>query len=281
MRSLLRYLIKNYAFVLFITLEIIAFVMIFNNNKYHNTKYLNSSNRIVGSVYGTFNSVINYFELAEINRELSEENSRLKTLLLNDPHYGLVDDSLSLPAVEQDSLFRIIPARVINNSVNNPHNYITLNKGRKHGVKPDQGIIIDKGIVGVVIDVSDSYAVGLSVLNRRWSISAKLKNTGYFGSLYWAGNDYKVASLMEIPFHVDVTVGDSVVTSGYSSVFPEGIMIGTIQSFDQDEGENYYNIEVELSTDFKSLSFVEIIENINSQEIRELESLDSNDERIN
>jgi len=281
MRSLLRYLIKNYAFVLFITLEIIAFVMIFNNNKYHNTKYFNSSNRVAGSVYGTFNSVINYFELAEINRELSEENSRLKTLLLNDPHHTLVDDSLSFPVIEQDSLFRIIPARVINNSVNNPHNYITLNKGRKHGVKPDQGIIIDKGIVGVVIDVSDSYAVGLSVLNRRWSISAKLKNTGYFGSLYWSGNDYRVASLMEIPFHVNVNEGDTVVTSGYSSVFPEGIMIGTIQSFDQDEGENYYNIEVELSTDFKSLSFVEIIDNINSQEIRELESLDTNDERIN
>jgi rod shape-determining protein MreC len=255
--------------------------MIFNNNKYHNTKYFNSSNRVAGSVYGTFNSVINYFELAEINRELSEENSRLKTLLLNDPHHTLVDDSLSFPVIEQDSLFRIIPARVINNSVNNPHNYITLNKGRKHGVKPDQGIIIDKGIVGVVIDVSDSYAVGLSVLNRRWSISAKLKNTGYFGSLYWSGNDYRVASLMEIPFHVNVNEGDTVVTSGYSSVFPEGIMIGTIQSFDQDEGENYYNIEVELSTDFKSLSFVEIIDNINSQEIRELESLDTNDERIN
>ena len=146
---------------------------------------------------------------------------------------------------------------------------------------PDQGIIAAGGIVGVVIDVSESYAVGLSVLNRRWSISAKLKNTGYFGSLYWGGSNYREASLMEIPFHVNVEQGDSVVTSGYSSVFPEGIMIGTIQSFDKAEGENYYNIQVKLSTDFKSLSHVEVIRNLNRKEIEELEILNGSNERIN
>jgi len=280
MRSLFRYLTKNYAFVLFLILEIIAFVMIFNNNKYQKTTFLNSSGFIVGSVYGTFSSITKYFDLTQVNKELSLENARLKTLLYNDPEVKLVEDSIAELAYKNDSLFRFIPARVINNAVSNPHNYITLNKGRKHGIKPDQGIVIDNGIVGVVIDVSESYAVGLSVLNRRWSISAKLKDTGYFGSLYWGGNDYQVASLMEIPFHVNIAVGDTVVTSGFSSVFPEGIMIGTIDSFDQDEGENYYNIEVKLSTDFKSLSYVEVIENLNSQEIKELESLDTN-ERIN
>ena len=278
MRSLFRYLLKNYAFVLFILLEIVALVMIFNNNKYHKAKYLNSANRLTGSVYNSFNSVINYFQLGEANKELAEENARLKSLLFSDSVYVNSFDTLTVFPENMDSSYRFIPARVINNSVNNPHNYITLNKGRKHGIKADQGIVAPNGVAGVVIDVSDSYSVGLSVLNRRWSISAKLKNTNYFGSLYWGGSDYRKASLMEIPFHVEIEQGDSVVTSGYSSVFPEGVMIGTIHSFDKAEGENYYNIEVVLSTDFKSLTHVQVIENINREEIKSLESLNGNNE---
>lgn len=281
MRSLFRYLLKNYAFVLFISLEIIAFIMIFNNNKYQRAQYLNSANRVTGSIYNSFNSVVHYFELAEVNEKLSAENAQLKTLLFNDSVDYKAPDSVITANYNLDSSYLFIPARVINNSVNNPHNYITLNKGRKHGIFPDQGIVAANGIVGVVIDVSEKYAVGLSVLNRRWSISAKLKNTGYFGSLYWRGSDYQVAGLMEIPFHVDVEQGDTVVTSGYSSVFPEGIMIGTIHSFDKAEGENYYNIDVKLSTDFKSLSHVEVVKNLNRQEIEELEIVNGSNERVN
>lgn len=273
MRSLFRYLIKNYAFVLFVALEIIAFTMIFNNNRYQKAKYLNSANRLTGGIYNTFNGVVHYFELSRVNEELSAENARLKTLLYNDPHFEIAEDSVIRWAYTPDSAYQFVSARVINNSVNNPHNYITLNKGRKDGLEPDQGIVSDVGIVGVITNVSESYAVGLSVLNRRWSVSAKLKGTGYFGSLYWSGNDYKVASLMEIPFHVNIHKGDTVVTSGYSSVFPEGIMIGTIKDFEQDAGENYYNIEVDLSTDFKSLNYVEVIKNLNIQEIDELEMI--------
>lgn len=281
MRSLFRYLLKNYAFVLFVSLEIIAMVMIFNNNKYHKAKYLNSANYITGSVYNSFNSVISYFQLNEANKKLAEENAHLKTLLYTDSVLVNSSDTIWEISENMDSSFRFIASQVINNSINNPHNYITLNKGQKHGIRADQGIIAQNGIVGVVIDVSKSYSVGLSVLNRRWSVSAKLKNTDYFGSLYWGGSNYRTASLMEIPFHVDVEQGDSVVTSGYSSVFPEGIMIGTIKSFDKAEGENYYNIEVNLSTDFKSLSHVQVIENVNREEIKSLESLNGNNELSN
>ena len=191
-----------------------------------------------------------------------------------DPHFAVTPDSTILTVHALDSTFQYTSARVINNSVNRPFNYITLNKGRKDGIKPDQGIISASGIVGVVTNVSESYSVGLSVLNRRWSISAKLKKSGYFGSLFWQGNNYRMASLMEIPYHVEISPGDTVVTSGYSSVFPEGIMIGTIQSFDQSEGENYYNIQVELSTDFRALSYVEVVENVNREEINQLERVD-------
>ncbi len=277
MRSLIRYLLRNYAFVLFILLEIAALALVFNNNNYHKAKYLNSSNRITGNVYNTFNSVINYFELAKVNKKLSEENAYLKGLIEADPHFTTSPDTIIPHVSPTDSAFRYTSARVINNSVNRPFNYVTLNKGRKDGIKPDQGIISSEGVVGVVINVSESYSLGLSVLNRRWSISAKLRKNGYFGSLIWTGNNYRKASLMEIPYHVDVAIGDTVVTSGYSSVFPEGVLIGTVSEFDQAEGENYYNIKVELSTDYKSLSYVEVIENLKAEEIKQLEEVTRED----
>jgi rod shape-determining protein MreC len=272
MRSLLRYLLKNYAFVLFLLLEGIALTLLFSYNSYQRSKYLNSSNRIAGNIYETYNSVVQYFHLTQINKNLAEENAELRLLLENQPDVVTTGDSLVVNHGAIDTLYQFIPARVINNSVNRPFNYFTLNKGRKDGIRPDQGVISAGGIVGVVTQVSESYAVGISVLNSRWSVSAKVKKNGYFGSLIWRGENYRMASLTEIPLHVDISPGDSIVTSGYSSIFPEGIMVGTIQEFTRPEGENYYDIEVNLSTDFKSLAYVEVIENNDKPEIEELEN---------
>lgn len=270
MRSLIRYLIKNYAFLLFLLLEVTSLVFIFNFNSFQRARYLNSSNKITASVYQSFNSVYNYFELAKINRELAEENARLRSGIIEDQKIMTLD---STQFSKNENVFSYISARIINNSVNKQFNYITLNKGRKHGVKPDQGIISAEGLVGVITNVSESFSVGLSVLNQRWSVSAKLKNTGFFGSLAWNGSDYRFANLLEIPFHVQLSIGDTVITSGYSSIFPEGIIIGTIENFEKPEGENYYNIDVLLSTNFKALNFVEIIDNKKKVEIKELEKI--------
>lgn len=263
--------------MLFIALEIISFVLIINYNNFQSVKYLNSSNRITGSIYKSFNSVLYYFELAKINSELAEENANLRTLIRSQEGVQNQTDSLSISYDKGELDYRFISARVINNSVNKTFNYITLNKGSKDGVKPDQGIVSGNGIVGVVINVSNSYALGLSVLNQRWGVSAKLKKNGFFGSLLWDGVDYKFANLMEIPFHVMLSQGDSVVTSGFSSIFPEGIAVGTIYSFEQPEGENYYNIKVKLSTDFKALSFVKVIDNLDKEEITEIENINNNE----
>jgi len=271
MKSLFRYLLRNYAFVLFVLLETLALTMVFNYNSFQKAKYLNSANQVSGMVYNLFNSVTSYFRLASDNRELAEENARLRTLLGNFLNRPV--DSLSLyePVIQSDSSFRITTARVINNSVNRAFNYITLDRGRKHGIKPDQGIISSSGIVGVIGEASESYAMGLSVLNGRWSISAKLKNSGYYGSLHWDGTDYRYAILSEIPLHVDIALGDTVETSGYSAVFPEGILIGTISDFTEPDGENYYSIDVKLAVDFKSLSHVEVVEIFDKEELKELE----------
>ncbi len=275
MRSLLRYLIKNYAFLLFLLLEVISLLFVFNFNKYQKVQYLNSSNQVTASVYNSFNSVIKYFALAKVNQSLAEENAKLKSTGSSFP-IEISRDSVLLNFVHANSNYRYITALVINNSVNKTLNYITLNKGIKDGVKPDMGIVSPQGIVGVVVTVSENYAMGFSVLNKRWGASAKLKKSGYFGPIEWSGGDYQIANLMEIPFHVKLAVGDTIVTSSYSAVFPEGIMIGTVHSFEQPEGENFYQIRIKLATDFKSIHYVEVVDNLNKVQFNELNNLIEN-----
>lgn len=272
MRGLLRYLLKNYAFLLFLLLEVLSFTLIYNFNNYQRSKYLNSSNKITATIYNSFSAVGNYFSLASVNRKLARENAQLKSLISDLPYIRITPYSVVSKAEITDSVYRFISARVINNSVDKQDNYITLNKGRKHGVKPDQGIVNSDGVVGVVIHVSESFSLGFSVLNKRWGASAKLKKSGTFGPLSWDGSDSRYANLTGIPFHVELAVGDTVVTSSFSSVFPEGVLIGTVHSVEQPPGDNYYQIQVELAVNFRALSYVDIIENLKKDEIKALEN---------
>jgi rod shape-determining protein MreC len=278
MRSLLRYLLKNYAFLLFLLLEVFSFILIFNFNTYQKARYLNSSNKITGTVYNTYNAIGRYFTLASVNRKLARENAMLKSLISDLPYIKITPYSVVMNVEVTDSVYRFISARVINNSVDKQNNYITLNKGRKHGIKPEQGVINSDGIVGVITNVSESYSLGFSVLNKRWGASAKLKKSGTFGPLSWDGKDARFANLTGIPFHVELAVGDTVVTSSYSSVFPEGIMIGIIDSLEKPAGENYYKISVKLSVDFRALSYVDVVENLKKDEIKALESKKTDDQ---
>lgn len=275
MRSLLRYISNNHAFLLFILLEVVSLMFVFNYNKYQKVQFLNSSNYIAGSVYNSFNSVVKYFELAKVNQSLAEENAKLKSPA---PVSSIINtsDSVSTNFIQVDSVYRYISALVINNSVNKARNYITLNKGRKDGVRPDMGIVSPHGIVGVVRSVSESYAHAFSVLNNRWGVSAKLKKSGYFGPVEWSGGDYQLANLMGIPFHVELAVGDTIVTSSYSAIFPEGIMIGTVESFAQPEGESFYQIRFKLATDFKSIHYVEVVDYLDKAQLNELNKLIGN-----
>jgi len=272
MRGLLRYLLKNYAFLLFLLLEVVSFTFIFNFNSYQRVKYLNSSNKTTATIYNTFNGIGSYFSLASVNRKLAKENAQLKSLISDLPYIRITPYSIVSKAEITDSLYRFISGKVINNSVDKQDNYITLNKGRKDGIKPDQGIINSEGIVGVVTNVSESFSLGFSVLNKRWGASAKLKKSGTFGPLSWDGASSQYANLTGIPFHVELAIGDTVVTSSYSSVFPEGIMIGTVYSIEQPSGENYYNIQVKLAVDFRALSYVDVVENLKKDELKALES---------
>ena len=185
MRSLFRFLIKNYGFLLFLILEVISFVLIFNYNNYQKVKFLNSSSKVFASVYNSYESVTRYFSLSKVNNELAQENARLKNLLQITSGNTFLPDSIFSNYSDSTNNYQFTSARVIQNSVNKQLNYITINKGSIDGIKPDQGIISAQGIVGVITNVSKNYAMGLSVLNKRWSISAKLKQCGYYGSLVW------------------------------------------------------------------------------------------------
>jgi rod shape-determining protein MreC len=271
MRGLFRFLLRNYFLMMFLALEAISFVLIISFNNYQRVTFINSTNNIAGTVYERFSTLDDYFSLGSTNRKLAAENAALKKklqfLIMNQEKYPVNrPDTVEAPA------YYFTSAKVISNSVNKQFNYITINKGSRHGIKPDMGIINSEGVVGVITNVSKNYSTGLSLLNKRLSIPAKITKNNYFGALVWDGEHYNTADLKEIPFHIIVNVGDTVVTSGYSNIFPEGIMIGTIKQYDVESGTNFYNIKVELSTDFKTLKYVEVVKNTRREEQIKLES---------
>ena len=271
MRSLFRFLLRNYFLMMFLALEAISFVLIVSFNNYQRVTFFNSSNNFAGTVYEKFSSIDDYFSLSRTNARLAAENASFRKQLqfrmsLQEQYPVNRPDTVDAPA------YIFTSAKVINNSVNKQFNYITLNKGSRHGIKPDMGIIDASGVVGVITNVSPNYSTGLSLLNKRFSISAQINKNKYAGSLMWDGEHYNTADLKEIPFNVEVSVGDTVVTSSHSGIFPEGIMIGTIIKRDVSSGTNFYNIKVELSTSFKTLKYVEVVQNTKRTELIKLES---------
>lgn len=281
MWNLLRYLYRHHVVLLFIVLEIISLILVFNRNDFQRAIFMTSANRLTGRVYEAYSGVTSYFGLATTNRQLSEENARLRLSL-----YNLIQDSVTYSRVHDSiptgsaSPYTFQPARVISNSVSRQYNYITINKGRRDGIRADMGVIAPGGAVGVVAFVSESYATIISLLNPRWNISARLQRNHYFGSLSWDGTDYRYARLTEIPFHVDLLVGDTVTTSGFSTIFPEGVMLGFVEEFSRDGGDNFYSIKVKLSVDFKSLVWVDVVDNMDRDEIKFIENLGNNAARV-
>jgi len=276
MRNLIRFILINHFIILFIVFETIALLMVFQRNTYQQAIALSVSRNISGYVNSKIFSFRQYLDLHETNRALLKENERLRNSLLS-------SYKLKIPAaasVEFDSAwdqqYNFISARVIANSVNKQNNFISIDKGRVHGVEPDMGVISGEGVVGIVTGVSDNFSTVIPLLNIDLRISSRLKNTGYFGSLYWDGKDPKTAIFGDIPHHVTLNPGDSVVTSGFSAIFPEGIMVGTVTDFDF-EGGNFYTITVNLSTDFRKLNYTYVIEDKFRKELIELENVSGYD----
>ncbi len=281
MKNLFKLLYKYHVIFLFVVLQTLTLTMVVTYNSYQRATFFDSSNFFSGTLFEKFSSYTQIFEIRPVNIKMAEENAILRTalnqLLIKSSHGNYkAADSIYLPRIAKDSvqkaLFRFTTARVINNSINQQHNFITLNKGRKDGVKPDMGVIANGQVVGLVTNVSENFSTVISLLNSKWKISAKIKRNDYFGSLSWNGKDYRRVQLNEMPYHVPVQNGDTVVTTGYSSSFPEGLTIGTVSDFSIGTGSNFYKIEVMLAADFKNLVVVGLIENKQLNEIKQLES---------
>lgn len=256
-------------------MEILSFTILIQYNRFHRAGFLNITRNIQGFTYTRLGNLKNYLYLKKINQELANENNLLlnqldqyKQLAVNYP-IGISD---SLPGRK----YTYIPAIVINNSVNKQYNYITINKGSHHGIHPETAVISPNGVVGVVFAVSGNFSTIISLLNRDLRISAKIKRNDYYGSLSWKGTDHFTAVLSEIPYHVDVQVGDTIITSGYSAIFPENVFLGVISSFNIEES-NFYQIEVKLSVDFKHLVTVNVIRNLIRDEQTGLEEPETDD----
>ncbi|CAZ95230.1 rod shape-determining protein MreC [Zobellia galactanivorans] len=265
MQQIINFIIRYKNFLLYVFLMIVSLGFTIQSHSYHQSRFFNSSNWITGNILRTSNNVSTYFGLDQENQKLMEENTYLRKLLFNRTQI----DTTVLDSVQQT--YTITTAKVIKNSFADPRNYITIDKGRKDSVQPDMGVITSKGILGIIENTSNNFSTVQSILNEKSNINAKIKNTDHFGSLVWNMKQYNIVQLVDIPRLVPLTIGDTIVTGGMSSIFPEGIPIGTIRKFDLNTSKSFYNIDVALFNDMTNIKNVYIVKNTYREEILELE----------
>ncbi|MFZ2431471.1 MAG: rod shape-determining protein MreC [Lutibacter sp.] len=260
------YLIKKFRyFLLFIILEILAFIIIIQDHSYHQSKFVNSANFFTGGLYDKANSINEFFHLRKDNQLLSEENARLKNLLEKRENTYAIDSFTVIDTSQYFQKYDYSVAKIINNNYTKRNNFITLNKGAKHGLTPDLGVVNSKGIIGVIKNVSANYATVLSILNSNSNINVRLKNSNHFGTLVWDGKDYNITQVIDIPRQAVVKAGDTIVTGGKSAIFPEGIEVGVVKDFKYAQNK-YQIINILLFNDMSAIGEVQIVKNLHKDE---------------
>jgi rod shape-determining protein MreC len=269
MRNLINFLLKYINLIIFLILEGIAFYLLGTNNNYHNSRIINGVRGITTGIEKKARNVRTYFVLREINQSLASENISLRNRIEQLEKQEIQAFFYVSDSVKQQQ-YQFSSATVIDNSVNRQKNYFTLDKGKKDGLTVDMAVTSGDAVAGVIVGCSENFSVAMSLLNLDFRLSARIKSNGYFGSLSWDGRDYSHAILTEIPQHITVNQGDTIETTGFSAIFPEGIMIGPISDFEK-TGSDFYKITVSLMTDFRKLHFVNVIGNLKKAEQFELE----------
>lgn len=262
------------AFFTFLLLELFCTWLIVLNNQYQGASFFNSANSFVASVNGFSHNTKEYFSLRETNSVLAEENTKLRKKLEQLNQATLLADTIGSADSAVIKQFDFVSAKVVNNSIDFQSNFITINRGSADGIEPGMAVINDQGVVGKVKITSEHFSVVTSLLNVDIMISALMKRTGYFGTIQWGGGDAPdpdYVNLKYIPLHVKPMVGDTIVTSGYSGVFPEGIMIGTIARINPSPETSFHDLDVKLSQNFRKLSYATVIR---SNLLNELDSLE-------
>jgi rod shape-determining protein MreC len=248
--------------ILFLLLEGISFYLIITFNDSQAKIYHNSVNVISGTIAGQVSNIRSYFSLKEQNNILLKENAKLKSKLFNlAEKQGAKPEDLPLN-VSENQIFNLISARVVNNSISLRNNFLSLNKGSKSGITENQGVIGENGVIGITKAVNENYTTVMSIFNSQTKISARIKDKGYFGSLVWSNNgDVRYMTLNDIPKHVPIKLGDKVETSGYSNLFPSGIMLGKIVGKKIPPGSSTYELKVKLYQDMTKIKFAYVVIN--------------------
>lgn len=273
MQQIINFIIRYKNFLLYVFLMIISLGFTIQSHSYHQSRFFNSSNWITGNILEASGNITSYFGLGKENQKLMDENQRLRNLLFN----RMETDSILLDSVQLT--YTITTGKVIKNSFAEPRNYITIDKGRNDSVMPDMGVITSNGILGIIENTSNNFATVQSILNEKSNINAKIKNTDHFGSLVWDMKRYNVVQLVDIPRLVPLTIGDTIVTGGMSSIFPEGIPVGTILKFDLNTSKSFYSIDVALFNDMTNIKNIYIVNNQFREEILELENQNPTDDQ--
>lgn len=275
MKDLLDFIRRYSKWLVLILYVVLSCMLLFNSDPYRRHLWLTSASAVASGLYATSNQVTSYFNLREVNDDLNRRNAVLEAEVVNLTEQlqrlrlETFTDTLAVP--DSVARFSFIVANVINNSIHHPFNYLTIDKGAADGVAPEQGVIDHSGVVGTVSAVSDHYARVISLLNPNFRLSCKIKDSEHFGSLVWDGEDPSVALLEELPRHTVFTAGDTVVTSGYSAVFPAGLPVGEIIEDHKDHKENFFTLRVKLFADFSRLSNVQVVRNAARAEISQVE----------
>ncbi len=271
MQQIFKFIEKYRYFLLFLFLEFFALFFTIQNHAFHKSKFINSANSITGGIYNKMSDINDFFNLKKENTRLATENTHLK-------------NRLSLQSINLDSLvqehidttvyyqkFKYTIAKITNNNFTKKNNFLTINKGRKHGVSPEMAVVNSNGIIGVTNSVSNHNSTVISILNSISKVNVKLKNNNHFGTLSWNGEDYRTVQLLDLPRQAQIRIGDTVTTGGKSVIFPKGILVGTVKDF-KTYNNSFQIINVTLFNDMSSLSNINVIMNLEKEEIKQLEA---------
>lgn len=266
MNRLFKIFSKYYVLILFIFLQTLSIIIIVQGKNYHRSLFINSVNSVTGDTYTAISNYRQYFQLREDNIELAQENARLLNITrtavrkLND-RYLLIEDTL----YKQRYTYR--NAQVVSNSIDKEDNYVIINLGEKDGVMEDMGIITTKGVIGIVVQVSDHYSKAISFLHSDSRVSCKIKRNDASGELHWMADNHLKAKVLDLPLTTRVFKGDTIITSGYSSIYPKGILLGVVTEVSQNQSTQMLDVRVDLTQDFNALNHVFVVENLEKTEL--------------
>lgn len=276
MRNVFLFIRRYFNFVFFLLLQIVALMILFRYNKYHEAAFMGVASEITGSFDARYNTIENFLRLKKTNEQLAAENERLKNMLRQDfaapdSLKQLVIDSIKIDSLEHYRKYLYLSAKVIGNSTGSQTNYITIHRGSAQGVQRDMAVLSSTGVVGTVVNVSRNMASVMSILHRQSRISASLYRSGETGTVEWDGKDPQFVTMRNIPKSVQVKKGDTVITSKYSDKFPPGQFIGFVDEVANESGSSFYSLRLRTATNFFNVQYVNVVANLQKEEQDQLE----------